>query len=40
MKTLFLLLNLLVFSFVQAQQDSLQINQLEALKNENVESFQ
>lgn len=40
METLFLLLNLLVFSFVQAQQDSLQINQLEALKNENVESFQ
>ncbi|MFJ1429745.1 hypothetical protein ACILE2_02925 [Capnocytophaga canimorsus] len=40
MKTLFLILNLLIFSFVQAQQDSLQINQLEALKNENVESFQ
>ncbi|MFJ1381873.1 hypothetical protein [Capnocytophaga canimorsus] len=40
MKALFLILNLLVFSFVQAQQDSLQINQLEALKNENVESFQ
>ncbi|MFJ1353393.1 hypothetical protein [Capnocytophaga canimorsus] len=40
MKTPLSIFNLLVFSFVQAQQDSLQINQLEALKNENVESFE